>query len=631
LFIGDVKAPRRDDIQGALRAGRFADAERLAVARRARHPEDSGLAVLYVRALLGLGRGCEASGVALGAVKREPGSAELWLVLGDSLVDLGRFGEALLAYEQAIAADASCVEASVQRARVFAAAGRVAEALADLARALAKAPQHQGALRLQGALFAREGRGAESLACFEALVAAPSPHPDDLVNLARLYVPPARWEEGERLCARAAVIDPKHLEAYRLRGRLLVELRRYDQARACFEAVLARRPDDVDALGALARVHERQGRPEEAHALLAPLGERLGQDTHLASCWGAVCLERRAPREGVPVLREAIARATSDAERAHLGYTLGHLLDAAGAWDEAFTEYADANARRRLTWDVRAHDAYVRDIAGVWDEARLARPRPRRPGSERLVFVVGMPRSGTSLTETILARYPGVHAAGERLDVLRFATSLHARPKGFRAAADALAPTELSVMASSYLAETERIAPGARLVVDKLPQNFLHLGLIAELFPGARVIHCVRDAIDTCLSCHFQAFYDAHAWSTSLGALGRYYAAYERLFAHWDRVRPLPVLTLGYESLVREPEPSIRRLLAFLELPWDEACLTPERAAAGCHTSSYAQVRRPIHEKSVRRSVRYAKHLGPLYEALGRAAAEATLGAAPPV
>ncbi len=172
-------------------------------------------------------------------------------------------------------------------------------------------------------------------------------------------------------------------------------------------------------------------------------------------------------------------------------------------------------------------------------------------------------------------------------------------------------------LAKKYLDGLKKLSPEAQRVTDKMPQNFQHLGLIALLFPGARVIHCTRDPRDTCLSIYFQHFFENISFAKDLGHLGSYYRQYERLMRHWQRVLDLPILEVPYESLVEDPEKWSRRLIEFIGLPWDERCLDFYKIRRTVATSSYDQVRRPIYKSSVGRWRHYKDYLSPLYDALG--------------
>jgi hypothetical protein len=233
------------------------------------------------------------------------------------------------------------------------------------------------------------------------------------------------------------------------------------------------------------------------------------------------------------------------------------------------------------------------------------------------VFIVGMPRSGTSLVEQILAAHPAVFGAGELTAIGRISLLRNRAGLSYGGWLERLDGAALEGLAARYLRELRALAPGAERVTDKMPFNFLHLGLVELLFPRARVVHCVRNPLDTCLSCYCNGFADAYPFTRDLGALGAYYRGYAQLMQHWHATLRLPLHALSYEKLIAAPERVIRELVAFCGLPWDDACLRFHASARKVSTPSYHQVRKPLYASSVGRYKAYAEHLAPLREALG--------------
>jgi hypothetical protein len=233
------------------------------------------------------------------------------------------------------------------------------------------------------------------------------------------------------------------------------------------------------------------------------------------------------------------------------------------------------------------------------------------------VFIVGMGRSGTTLVEQIIASHPSAHGAGERRALTRTVGELTKEtgiggPEGI-----ARWPVEaLDRAAERYLAELAALAPGAERITDKLPQNFLRLGVIQRLLPAARIIHCRRDPRDVLLSAYFQSekIPAMEPWNLPEAAL--IYRLQEQMMAHWFEVLDLEILPVQYESLVQQPEIETRRIVAFLGLPWDERCLAIDENRRIVDTSNYAAVRRRIHVDAVGRWRHYERHLGPMIEAL---------------
>ena len=406
--------------------------------------------------------------------------------------------------------------------------------------------------------------------------------------------------------------DPSFLGAY---GAVLSNLRRWDEARPILERALRQSPEDRDLLSAMALLLERTGDPQSAWALLEPHRDQLDRNANLAACWSSVCVQLKRPEAALPVLRRALKRADRPDQRRFVEFAHGAALDASGQHDEAFLAWTRANELRAGSFDPEAHEQYIDRLIASFSAEALPKLARARTGDRRPVFIVGMPRSGTSLVEQILACHPEVHAAGELTWIPSIVAQLEQRdhwPDLHRL------PTELiDSAARSYLDELGARAGSSQRFTDKLPHNALHLGLIALLFPEAHVIHCRRDPVDTCVSCFAQNFYGPYAYTTRLSWLASFYRDYHRLTAHWHRVLPLAIHQVHYEELVAEPASQTRALVDFLGLAWDPACLSPHERRGVMDSASYAQVRRPIYRSSVERWRRYERHLGPLLEGLG--------------
>jgi hypothetical protein len=313
-------------------------------------------------------------------------------------------------------------------------------------------------------------------------------------------------------------------------------------------------------------------------------------------------------------------------DRIAAGFALGAFLENADRYDDAFPRFVEANARCQQ-WLADAGERFDPDELGRAVDDVIERCTPElfaaaaefgNP-SELPVFIVGMPRSGTSLVEQIAASHSRVLGAGERKDVGRIAEAVLARNRD--------KPIEewdmgfARQLSDEFVALLHRLGSGAARVIDKMPDNILHLGIISVLFPTARVIFCRRDARDTSLSCYFQRFGEGNVFSYDLADCVRRCVEIERLADHWRRVLPLPMLTVDYETLIADPESESRRLIEFLGLDWEPACLEFHRTERPVFSAASWQVRRPIYTRSVGRWRCYEKHLGPLFEVLAQASA----------
>jgi len=422
----------------------------------------------------------------------------------------------------------------------------------------------------------------------------------------------------------AAELAPDDAGVHLLLGLTHRDLGDLEAALAAFERAAGLDPKDPRARAERAGILLMRGEHDTAWALVAPPVEKGDPSPDLAAVYAELSPRHGKAPEAAALLERRLAdRRLAPVLRARLHHVLGDLRAREGDDEAAFAHHRRANEARPAAFDAVAHAAWTDRMIGAFDPARLARLPKGSSTSPLPVFVVGMPRSGTSLVEQILARHPEAAAAGE-LPAVQLAAHALPRTLGVRepypeCVAD-LDRHTLDRLAEDYLGPLRRRFPEARRVTDKMPQNFLHLGLIALMLPRARVVHCVRDPVDTCLSIYFTMLSEGHPYARDLTALGLYYRQYERLMAHWTAVLDVALLTLRYEDLVARQEEKTRELLEFAGLRWDPACLSFHEADRDVGTASFDQVRRPIYNTSVGRWKRYERQLGPLLEALGRAA-----------
>jgi hypothetical protein len=354
---------------------------------------------------------------------------------------------------------------------------------------------------------------------------------------------------------------------------------------------------------------------------MRPTIEGGGPDPSIVSSLAKIARKIGRAEQAVDLIRSSLASASlHPRQRVDLLFRLGDLRDAAGEWDAAFEAYAEANSLQRslFRYDSVRGIAAVDEVIAGWPSGR-ALPRAS-VASSRPVFIVGMTRSGTSLVEQVLASHPDVAPGGELQDIAMIAHQWQGGLGGdlpVFTRPEELTRERLDQAARRYLARLDEVDRRAARVTDKLPINFLNLGLIGLLFPAARVIHCVRDRMDTCLSCYFQNFGGFMPFAYDLAELGAFYRAYERLMAHWETVLEIQRVVAPYEAMVADQEGASRSLVGFVGLGWDERCLRFYESKRVVMTSSNDQVRRPVYASSVGRWRRYEKHLGPLREALG--------------
>lgn len=505
-------------------------------------------------------------------------------------------------------------------------------ALALCRRALALDPDDAGLLHLAGELELERGNAETAYRLLEAAAAGDSGSTRILETLGTAAVAAERLEEAAAAFNRVLEAEPGNFAVRANLGGVLLMLERRDEAAAAFEQALAAEPRSVPVLSNLALLKGQSGEREAASELFRRIFEIAPDDTEAWHDYSLIKTFRPGDPDLGAMERLRAAPHLPAGKALFLDFALAKAYDELGEHDRAFVHMAAGNRAKRasLSYDVADDEKLVERIVSVFDEGFFESRAGSGLDDGRPVFILGMPRSGTSLVEQILASHSRVHGAGE-LTHLRDAIlgragagpgvgALGGKGRGFPEGAADLGPGDFRALGEAYVARLERGAPAAARITDKMPRNVFFLGLIHLALPAARIIHCVRDPVDTCLSCYQIHFADGQEFAYDLQDLGRYYRLYRRLMDHWRAVLPGRFLDLRYEDLVAEPEPRMRELLAFCGLEWEDACLAFHETGRPVRTASAQQVRRPIYRTAVKRWKRYERHLEPLLEALGTVA-----------
>ena len=467
-------------------------------------------------------------------------------------------------------------------------------------------------LDLSAPLFAMGDLEASENAALKA-VELDQANPEAWSTLATIQA--ARGQTGTplRSILQATKLEPRNTD-YRLRlGSILLDQGHFEHAVKNYELILRDQPQHLDAIAGKAAVLERQGEIEAAYDLMTPIIETAPPHPRLGTTWGTVCRRKQLYDDGIRILLQMLAKPMNDAATSMMLAELGALYDGMGQSDAAYAAYSEANKRRSGHFDPQALEAYTDQLISTFSSDCFATAPRSRDSADMPILIVGMPRSGTSLVEQILSSHPDVLGAGE-LEDLRASSLIGEKLTGrpFPHWIPDADEATMSTLGEWYLNRRKEQGDGARWVTDKMPQNFQLLGLAALTLPGVRVVHCVRNPLDTALSCYFQGFKAALAWSNKMEWLGSYLVQYRRIMAHWERTLPVPIHTVKYEDLVSNPEPEIRALLAHCGIPFDDACLQHHRSNRQVVTASYAQANKPIYTSSKGKSDPYLKHLAPI-------------------
>ncbi len=519
----------------------------------------------------------------LRALALKPSYAEPHSNLSNLLNDQGEFDRAASHARQAIELSPQMADAYVNLAAVETARQRHGEALRWLDSLLTFAPQNAIGLASRALALKQLDRLDEALDTAQRAVAA-NPESGEAYNALGLVLQSlGRFEPALAATSKAASLPGTAQEkALVNRAVLYMEFGRTAEAAAAFEAALKAYPLSASA-----------------HFNAADLHSFTADDPRLPAMEALLAPEVTLSRNDRMLMHFAVAKAYMD---------IGHV-------DRAFHYLNEGNRQKRASFTYSADDTgrWMQQIAEVFSPALLERLGGHGATSTLPVFVLGMPRSGTTLVEQVLASHPSVQGAGELMHMQRLAERLGNFPHGFAT----LAPEQLAPLGQGYVDKVAPLAQGHRHVVDKMPANFLYAGVIRLALPGARIIHVKRDPVDTCLSCYSKLFTSEQAFSYDLVELGRFHRDYQTLMAHWRAVLPAShFMEVEYEAMVDDLETEARRMLDFLGLAWDPACLDFHKSRRAVRTASVNQVRRPLYRSSAGRWRNYADKLGPLLEAL---------------
>jgi tetratricopeptide (TPR) repeat protein len=390
------------------------------------------------------------------------------------------------------------------------------------------------------------------------------------------------------------------------------------------DRLLAVAPQHPAAIGLKADLLYLRGRTREGFELLAPRARAAGAHPGIVVTFARVCRVEKKEWDGIAALERVVEVPGLPAPLlADACFQLAKLYDSVGRFEQAWAAAARANEAKGARFDPDEFDRRTDAMIGAWTRERVE----RLPGAERTelpLLIVGMPRSGTTLVEQILASHPAVAAGGELPDlaraVIRLSGGLKADPP-LLDSPEALTAGAIARESERYRARLAGVAArrGGEVtrVTDKMPLNALHLGVVRAIAPGARVVWCRRDPLDTCTSCWLQNFAGSNPFAYDLTHLGRFHRSLERVMRHWQAALGLEILELPYEQLVAEQALWTRRLLEFAGLAWDERCLRYYESDRVALTLSNDQVRRPVFASSIGRWRRYEAWLGPLRAALG--------------
>lgn len=517
----------------------------------------------------------------------KPDYAEAHNNLGNVLQMLGKFDEAVVSYDKAISINPEYAEAHNNLGNALQALGTLDKALSNYNKAIALSPENAEAYKNTGNVLQALGKFDEAVAHYHKALAIRPDYAEAHNNLGNVLQALGRLDEAVSSYDRSLAANPEYAEAHNNSGLVLQALGKLDQARTSFTRALSIKPDYA-----------------EAHHHRAGLHKFTEYDDDIR------CMERIFSGPTI-----------TDTQKMHLAFGLGKAFEDLQQYEKAFDFIVEGNRIRRSTYKYSKEDEaqYFERIKEAFDASFFAGHKPT--GYDEVtppIFILGMPRSGTSLVEQILASHPQVYGAGE-LEVLRrlFLNYFNGEKRiEISNTPHQVFGADFESTGLKYTQESRKQSRRGQLVTDKMPGNFQYIGFIKRILPNAKVIHCKRNPADTCLSIFKNHFITHHPYSNDLEELGHYYNLYTDLMEHWHCVLPGFVHDLHYEDLIKDQAGQTGALLEYCGLEWDDACLAFHNSNRPVATASAAQVRRPIYTSSVQLWKMYEDQLSPLLEIL---------------
>jgi tetratricopeptide (TPR) repeat protein len=549
-----------------------------------------------------------------------PHHALAWLTYGDILVDLGQFADARVAFERAGLADPQRAHIDAATAALVADDRKTAEEI--FRKILQEDASHVAALCGLAAVSLAADKAADAERLLRHALDQSAHHPLTWRGLGQALLVLGRLEEAQAAARRLVKIEPENPQSWITIATVATRLMRQEEALDAYEQAARLQPGEVRLRMSIGHIHKTLGRRHESEASYKAA---LTMDPGLAEAyWSLADLKNYAFSDPeIEAMIELLNEGKiAPLQTAQLYFALGKAFEQRLRYAESFEYYARGNALRRAAapFDIEHFERRAARIRKVFDKPFFAGRAGSGDPSAAPIFIVGLPRSGSTLVEQILASHSRVEGTMELPNIINIThqfDDMSADRDGYPETIDTAPIAVLTALGSRYLEETRPLRTGREHFTDKLPNNFSHIGLIHAILPHATVIDARRHPMDSCFSTFKQHFAEGQTFSYDLGDLGRYYRCYLSLMDHWDSVLPGKVLHVQYEDLVRDPEANIRRLLDACGLPFEDGCLAFHRTRRSVRTASAEQVRQPIYTSGVGYWRHFEKELEPLRQALG--------------
>jgi tetratricopeptide (TPR) repeat protein len=573
--------------------------------------------------------------------------------LANANASMGKLETAIAHFESVVGLQADHVEAHFKLGKYYAELGQNDKAIQHLRQTIQIRPDFVDAHNNLGNALNATGQYESAIPCYEKAIELRPDYSNAYNNLAVTLKKIGRADDALAYFEKAIELKPNYAEAYNNLGNALKDLGRGEYAIKYFEKAIKINPGLAEAHNNLALIYQKLNRlPQalehshkaiqinpayaEAHNNLGMARQMLGENDKAMACYEKALqikpgfgpairhLSKLDPERIAPATLEQRVNSPgiSDEDAVSMLFALGEIYNSRKEYETAFAYFRRGNElnNKAQRYDHKIRADKVDRLISTYTRSLIDEKASFGIDTRTPVFIVGMPRSGTTLVEQILSSHPQVHGAGE-LGYLTSAEKLLRRRLG----KDLAYPECIALadgancrrLAEEYMKKIrDEHSADAKFVTDKMPDNFFRVGLIRILFPEAAIIHCRRNAMDTCNSIYFEVFVSDHPYAYDLQALGEFYLEYERIMAHWRTLPGVNLFEIQYEDLIADQEAQSRKMLNYIGLEWDDRCLAFHKNERAILTASNQQVRKPLYKDSIERWKRYSKGLEPLREVL---------------
>ncbi len=586
------------------------------------------------------------------AVKLAPQSVQAWSNLGLSYLHHQKYPEAINAFQKAISIDSNFVDALYNMAVTYHKTARLDKAMNYVRRVLKINPNHFQAHNISG-LCTQANDLVLSETSFKTAIELNRHFYEAWHNLIDTYILHKKNAEAEHVLKNALSLFSKNIALYKTLGELYeaqnfhdraittyhhaldieplhteiqvamarshLALSAFDECEHLLGQVLQKNPEQLDALIEKSNLLVVQRKYQQAHAILSPVIAKTKDKPGLIIAYANVCKLLKEPDNAIPVLLELTQKNLPKNITESARFALADIYDQQANYDKAFKQYQSANSVFQDATDSHYYQKVISSIIKNLNKETLATLPHSSNTAQTPVFIVGMPRSGTTLVEQILSSHPAVYGAGEITDLWTIGNKISGAMhlNNYAKNIKTVSHDEIEQYSLAYLKTIQQLSSQAMRCTDKLPHNFFHIGLIELLFPNAKIIHCRRHPFDTCLSIYFKKFNDNHRYARNLKEIALFYKNYQQLMQHWRQHSRLEIYDTVYENIINEPERNIRELVQHIGLDWHDACLKHHESKRLIMTPSHDQASQPLYTRSLDRWKNYRPHLQPLIDILG--------------